>query len=228
VDNVWQLTRVVPGPDRAGALRLPRQTDRLPELRFLPEQSANQGRITVTKLCNTLAGAYWSNGGQQLRATSVVSTMMACPDRARMQLEHAVGQQLPKLVSHRVTSGARGQAPQLELLFSDGSRWELRGSPTDEARLGPAERVFLEVAAETVPCQDASAPGGRCLKVRTLSYDEAGRKRVVSDWQAYRGQIQGFTHEPGMRQVLRINRHQRAGAGPVDVLDMIVETERVR
>lgn len=225
VGNVWQLTRVVPGPDRAGVLRLPRQSDRLPELRFLSEQSVNQGRIVVSKLCNTLSSAYWSNGEQQLRATNVVSTMMACPDRALMQLEHALGQQLPKLVSQRLTPGAGGQAARLDLLFSDGSRWELRGTPTDEARFGPAERVFLEVAPETVPCKDKAVGHADCLKVRTLSYDESGRKRVVSDWQTYRGEIKGFKLEPGMRQVLRINRHL---GGRVDVLDMIVETERVR
>lgn len=230
--NVWQLQRVTPGADRTGALRLPGPSARRPELRFVPEARPHQGRLVVSQLCNTLQGGYWVNG-HQLRATQVSATLMACADRARMQLERGVAEQLPKMTGYQVT-GERSPQPQLELRFSDGSRWQLAGTLTDEARHGgPGERVFLEVAPEQVSCNHPLMRDARCLRVRPLRYDEAGRKQVVGDWQVYSGQIEGYRHERGLRQVLRLKRYpvaRPAADAPshVDVLDLIVETERVR
>ena len=228
--NQWRLDRVEPGRNKASSIRLPRDSARLPQLRFVPEQSANQGRLVVTGLCNTLSGAYWVNGSQ-LRATNFISTMMACADRDRMKLEKGMASQLTQLTSYRVTQGRN--AAELELQFTDGSRWQLSGKQTDEARYGQAERVFLEVAPNTVPCNHPLMRNAKCLKVRTLVYDEAGRKRVTSDWQVYSGQIEGYQHQAGMRNVLRLKRYHRNNppadaSSLVDVLDLVVESERVR
>ena len=226
----WRLDRVAPGRNKAGAIRLPRDSARLPQLRFVPEQSANQGRLVVTGLCNTLSGAYWVNASQ-LRTTNFISTMMACADRDRMKLEKSVGGQLTQLTSYRVTQGRN--AADLELQFKDGSRWQLSGTQTDEARHGQAERVFIEVAPNTVPCNHPLMRNAKCLKVRPLVYDEAGRKRVTGDWEVYSGQIEGYQHQAGMRNVLRLKRYHRNNppadaSSVVDVLDLVVESERVR
>ena len=226
----WRLDRVAPGRNKAGAIRLPRDSARLPQLRFVPEQSANQGRLVVTGLCNTLSGAYWVNASQ-LRTTNFISTMMACADRDRMKQEKSVGGQLTQLTSYRVTQG-RNDA-DLELQFKDGSRWQLSGTQTDEARHGQAERVFIEVAPNTVPCNHPLMRNAQCLRVREVRYGSNGVKTSVGDWQVFSSKIDGYTHEQGLRNVLRVKRYTLQNP-PADAsryaytLDMTVETERVK
>ena len=51
-------------------------------------------------------------------------------------------------------------------------------------------------------------------------------------WRNFHGSIEGFSHTPGVRNVLRIDRYQRKQA-PADasryvyVLDLVVESETV-
>ncbi|MPN61737.1 hypothetical protein SDC9_209479 [bioreactor metagenome] len=126
---------------------------------------------------------------------------------------------------------------RLNLYFADGLRWELIGSPTPATRYGPAgERMFLEVAPEKVDCNNPLMPKAKCLRVRELSFDNKGIKRVTGDWRVMQGAIEGYNYEPGIRNVLRVNRYALAknAAQPADapthayVLDMIVESERMR
>lgn len=232
--NTWQLQRVQSGPRRAGQLNaLPKQQAQRPVLRFWPD-APNQGRLSVTGLCNTMNGGYQIEGDKRIRMGQLMSTNMACANDQRMRLEREVGQQLPKLSSYTIRDKRQGKrAPELELQFSDGSRWYLSGTPTNEALYGEAQQIFLEVAPETTSCNHPLMPKANCLRVRELAYDEAGRKRIVSDWQAYQGRIQGFTHEAGYRKVLRIQRYKNPNppadaSSLIDVLDMVVETELVR
>ena len=75
-----------------------------------------------------------------------------------------------------------------------------------------------------------------CLRVRDLRYDAGGRQQVVGDWRILQGGIEGYRHEAGIRNVLRVQRYSLARNGqlPADapghalVLDMVVESERVR
>ena len=62
--------------------------------------------------------------------------------------------------------------------------------------------------------------------------DVQGVKQGVGEWQLFYGDIQGYTHTPGVSTVLRIDRYQRQQA-PADaslylyVLDMVVESQTV-
>ena len=118
------------------------------------------------------------------------------------------------------------------LHFADGSRWELAGSPTPATRYGSAgERIFLEVAPERVACNHPLMPNAQCLRVR---YADNGVKQGVGEWRILQGEIDGYQHERGIRNVLRVQRYPLAQSGqlPADapshayVLDMVVESER--
>ena len=73
----------------------------------------------------------------------------------------------------------------------------------------------------------------QCLKVRSVQYDSRGLKTEVGPWQLFYTEIEGYRHEPGVRNVLRVQRYERKQV-PADasryvyVLDMVVESEIVK
>lgn len=191
-------------------------------------------RVSVSGLCNKL-GASYAITGTQMRINQVVGTMRLCPDESLMQYEQAVGQRLPEVSAWRVkTHPGADQQPSLTLGFNDGSQWILQGKPTHETLYGSsADIVFLEVAAQTVPCSHPLTPNKQCLNVRTVDYDASGLKQGQGQWQAFYDDIEGYRHEPGVRNVLRLKRYTRRNV-PADasryayVLDLTVESENTR
>ena len=65
-------------------------------------------------------------------------------------------------------------------------------------------------------------------------FDENGlRVGEPGEWQNFYDEIEGFTHQPGTRNVLRVNRYTVAnppadGSSQAFVLDMVVESELVK
>lgn len=195
----------------------------------------DQNQVSVGRLCNAMAASYRVEGNA-LQIGPVRGTLMACPDSAAMALEQQVGQRLPQASQWRIatpTAATQG-APVLTLVFADGGQWVLDGAPTNATRYGSAgERIFLEVGPERVSCNHPLMPQYQCLKVRSLEYDDRGIKTRVGEWQNWYGEIQGYTHQPGVRDVLRIQRYPvknppADASAFVDVLDMTVESEIVR
>lgn len=192
-------------------------------------------RVAVQNLCNVVGAGYTLNG-DRVQVSHPMSTKRACADRELMQLEQQVATQLPQAQRYELRGG--GAAPaQLVLHFTDGSRWELAGAPTPATRYGAAgEQVFLEVAPERVACHHPLMPNAQCLRVRDLRYGDNGVKQSVGEWRFFYGEIEGYQHERGIRNVLRLQRYSLAKNGqlPADapshayVLDMVVESERVR
>ena len=188
--------------------------------------------LSVQNLCNRV-GASYTLDGQRLTVNRPMSTLRACADRELMGLEHRVAAQLPQAQRYELRSGAA--APRLVLHFADGSRWELAGSPTPATRYGSAgERIFLEVAPERVACNNPLMHNSQCLRVRDVRYADNGVKQGVGEWRIFQGEIDGYQHERGIRNVLRVQRYPLAQSGqlPADapshahVLDMVVESER--
>ena len=110
----------------------------------------------------------------------------------------------------------------------------LNGQPTLESLYGAPTRIFLEVAPQTVPCQPGAGAPTQCLQVRERRFDKQGlRIEPPGEWRAFYGRIDGYTHTPGVRNVLRVNRYQRKQV-PADasrylyVLDLVVESEIVK
>lgn len=205
----------------------------------VPNQPALQldfghGRLAVSQLCNAMSASY-SIDGPKMEVSRAMGTLMACPDPALMALESRVGAHLPEIQRWAVQAPAQGSAaPQLTLIFSDGGRWLLDGTPTNETRYGGAgEQMFMEIAPDRVACSHPLMRDFKCLRVRTLSYNVQGLKQSMGPWENFYGEIQGYSHEAGVRNVLRLKRYTRPNP-PADaskfvyILDMTVETERRR
>ncbi|HPB95391.1 MAG TPA: META and DUF4377 domain-containing protein, partial [Polyangiaceae bacterium] len=219
-DYEWSLVAAVDGQGKATtAWVVPNQ----PALSLHFEDQ----RVTVGNLCNIVSADY-SVEGNRLKIGHPVSTKKACDDEALMDLEQRVGQQLPTAQGIELRGG---EPPRLTIRWTDGSQWELSGSPTAQKRFGSApERVFFEVAAEPVPCAQAAQPS--CMNVREIRYDDNGIKQSEGPWQTFSGNIEGFSFKPGVRNVLRLHRFTLPNS-PANtpayayVLDMVVETEMV-
>lgn len=186
-------------------------------------------RLHVQGGCNGLRGAFEIDADGMLEVTGRMSTLMAC-EAPLMEADATLSTLMAEPLE---TVLIRGAQPTLVLLASTGDALVLRGELTHEARFGAPTRVFLEVAAQTVPCEAGARGDGQCLQVRERRFDEQGLLvGEPSEWQVFTAEIEGFQHEPGIRNVLRIDRFQpepRPGlpAGPIHVLDMVVQSEIV-
>ena len=202
--------------------------------------SFKDGRMAVHNLCN-IASAGYELDGTQMRLSRPMATLRACAEPGLMALESRVLSLLPTVqtaqaITRPASQGApaAADAPQLLLRFADGSDWDLVGHPTPETRYGSAgERLFLEVAPLKVACNHPLMPNATCLRVRDVRYGENGVKTGEGEWRVFHGNIEGYEHREGTRNILRVNRYSLARNGqlPADapshayVLDMVVESE---
>ena len=189
------------------------------------------GRIRIANACNGMSGDLRIDG-DTLRIGPLVSTKMACADPAVMALDAEVAKRLEGGIAFRLLES---DPPQLLLDVTNGDTLRFVGMAAPDIRFGnPGTIVFMEVAAHTKPCQHPMMPSPRqCLEVRELHYDADGlRSGTPGEWQLFHDTIEGYTHEDGVRNVLRIQRFPIANP-PMDapatgyVLDMVVESETV-
>lgn len=176
------------------------------------------GRLSVRNACNGMGGSYRIESGQ-LMVGPMMHTMMACADPALNRLDGLIGQ---RLASHpAIAVSERAGAPQLQLRTTSGDTLAFTGVPTPETRYGgPGVTEFLEVAAHTVPCQQRQP----CLNVRTVHYDAKGlRTGTPGAWHALPA-IEGYTHQDGVHNIVRVKRYAAGKAPAAYVLDMVVET----
>ena len=217
--NHWKLAEAHDAQGRAlDALLV--HADRPVQLDFA------DGRVAVGNTCNRMGGGY-AFDGDQLKFDRFASTMMACVDPQLMALDQEVGKRLEGTLAV-----AMPDATTLQLTTTAGDVLVFKGEPTAETRYGgPGERVFLEVAADTRPCSHPMIADKQCLQVRELQYDDKGLKvGEPGEFQNFYADIEGYTHQPGMRNVLRVNRFKIAnppadGSSLAYVLDMVVESE---
>lgn len=187
------------------------------------------GRLGVANACNRIGGAYRIEGGR-LVAGRLVQTLMACADPALANLDAAIGRRLEARPRIELRTDAE---PRLRLSTDDGDTLDFTGAPTAATRYGgPGETVFLEVDAQTQPCTHPLMRNRRCLRVRERHYDADGlASGTPGEWHLLPQDIEGYTHEDGMRDVLRVKRYE-VGHPPADapaqvyVLDMVVESGR--
>jgi len=189
-------------------------------------------QLSVRNACNAIGGGY-RIVDDHLVTTSLRQTLMACTDATLMQREttiKAVLQGRPTLIV-----STTGTTPLLTLAAASGRTLTFAGQPTAETRYGGAgETLFLEVAPQTVPCRHPLMPDKTCLQVRERHYDANGlRAGEPGPWQPLQQDIEGYVHEPGVRNVLRVKRYPLKRP-PADapssayVLDMVVESEIVK
>ena len=184
------------------------------------------GRVAISNTCNRMNGGYAIEGGA-LKFDRLAATLMACADPKLAALDQEVGKRLEGTLQAQMAD-----ANTLQLTTAAGDVLRFQGEPTAETRYGgPGERVFLEVAAQTKPCSHPLIPDKQCLQVREIKYDEQGLKvGTPGAFENFYADIEGYVHEPGVRNVLRVKRYAIANP-PADapnqayVLDMVVESE---
>jgi heat shock protein HslJ len=221
----WQLTDAVTarGGQRIEAL-FP-SADKPLQLDFA------DARLSASGGCNGMSGAYTIEKGK-LNVGTLTQTQMACEPKL-MQADQAVSAALSATPDISIENGS---TPTLTLRTTerDGQVLTFAGKPTAQTRYGGAgETVFLEVAAETKPCNHPLIPDKRCLQVRELQYDTQGLKTATGEWRNFYEGIEGYSHEAGIRNVLRTKRFTRNpvpadASSVVYVLDMVVESEVVQ
>jgi heat shock protein HslJ len=186
-------------------------------------------RLLVEGGCNSLRGGYQLGADGLLTLGQVASTQMAC-DPPLMAADDALSGLLAAPVELVLVPGPE---PTLVMLAASGGTLLLTGQLTPEARYGPATTVFLEVGPQRLACDNSPSGDGLCLQVREIAFDEQGlRVGTPGEFQAFPGTIEGYTHQAGTRNVLRVKRFQPAGAqgdpnAAVFVLDLMVESATV-
>lgn len=182
------------------------------------------GSLSISQLCNAKAAPYRIEQGRLLLGP-MLSTMMACVQPELDALDQAVVRRLSGKPT--ISLDREGAMPQLKLVTSSGDVLLFTGQPTAQTRYGgPGATVFLEVAPQEVPCDTPASRSATCLNVRERHYDSHGLKAgEPGAWHALGQTIEGYTHAPGVRNVLRVKRYASGtAAGDVYVLDMVVES----
>jgi heat shock protein HslJ len=217
----WTLQSAIDAAGQpTGALTLPGQAF---VMRF------DGARISVQGGCNQMNGGWRISPQGQLMVGRLAATMKAC-DAPLMQADSALSTPLAQQLDMQLQAGA---TPTLRLVSPSRETLTLVGQPTPESLYGKATRIFLEVAAQTAPCQPGAGAPTQCLRVRERRFDKQGlRIDPPGPWRKYE-RIDGYTHTPGVRNVLRINRYTRTqvpadASAYVYVLDMVVESELVK
>jgi len=186
-------------------------------------------RIGVQGGCNQLSGSWRLDPGNQLKVGPLASTMKGC-EAPLMAADQAMSVVLAQPLQASIEPG---QPPTLRLLSPERQTLSFLGQRTPQSLYGAPTRIFLEVAPQRVACTPTPMPPTSCLQVRERQFDDQGlRVGEPGPWQTFYGEIEGYTHQPGVSSVLRINRYKRSqpptdASAYVYVLDLVVESRIV-
>lgn len=193
-------------------------------LRFL------DGEVLISGLCNFVSGSAVIRD-HNITFGRMRSTMKACSDQALMAHENAFPKWLQNV--ERWALEHHPQSPTLTLSQASGKTITLRGEPTLEKRFGSSgEMLFLEIQPSKVTCHHPLIENFQCLKVRRITYNEAGIKSSAGDWENFYDTIEGYENRDNVRTVLRLKRYTR-NTPPADasryvyVHDLTVEQELI-
>lgn len=193
-----------------------------------------QTQVTVRNTCNVMSGAYTIED-ETITVGPMRSTMKRCVDEKMNQLDQEIGKRLTGKSSFSVNFSAESTAlPVLTLKLASGDQLVFSGQPTPETLYGSkGKTLFMEVSEVTRPCSHPLISEMQCLQIRQVYYDEKGIKTGNSGaFKNLYQPIEGYTHTPGVRNILRIKQYPilrpPADAPAVAyVLDMVVESETV-
>lgn len=167
---------------------------------------ANDGRLSISTSCNTLAGSWKASAGL-LETGQMASTMIGCPDNA-MQQERMAGKLFDQAKLPLVLNLNNVNAPTLTLTSATGQRHVFTGKMTPETKYGTqAETIFLEVSPETKACTGVAPQ--TCLQVKEIKYNDQGLKTYQdANWSLFYSQIEGYKHDPKLHQIIRVKRYE--------------------
>lgn len=219
----WRLESAIDGSDR------PIEALALPDARGFRFDFPASG-VVIAGGCNTMRGSIEVAGAGTISVGRLASTMKAC-ETGLMRADAALAALVAGPLGAAIDSRAE---PRLRLTTAANDRLVLVGQPTHETRYGPATVMFLEVAAQGVPCSAPPMRGATCLRVRDRFFDAKGLPAgAPGEWRLLHGEIEGYAHREGERNVIRVKRYHRHPA-PADasafvyVLDLVVESEVVK
>ncbi len=187
------------------------------------------GRIAVGNACNQISAIVRVHD-DRVRVGQLISTKMACVEAPIMALDGEIARRLEGEATIRFESG---DAPRMIWTAANGDVLRFVGTPTPETRYGgPGQTLYFEVASRTERCHPPLSPDlVNCLKLREVRYGDDGLPvGEPGPWQLSSFAIEGYRHEPGVRNVLRVRRFQIPGA-PADapqvahVLESVIESE---
>ena len=188
------------------------------------------GRVSLLNGCNQM-GASVTAKGAMLAVGDIASTMMACADDRLMRFDAAAAKALRGPLAWHLQETA---PPSLILTNAGGDVLSFIGEATAATRYGgPGVTEFLEVAAHTQPCPHPLIREKQCLQVREVEFDAQGiRTGTPGEFHHFYDSIEGYEHQPGVRNVLRVQRYKIPNP-PADasntawVLDTVIESEVV-
>lgn len=169
-------------------------------------------------------GGGYTVAGSTLTVSPMASTMMACADQTLMALDQAVGSRLEGTLKIEQLDAAT-----LKLSTAAGDVLTLRGEPTSKpataARVQPCSGSRCADQAVLAPADPRQA---MLARVREVHYDDKGLEQGQRGaFENFYDGIEGYTHEAGVRNVLRVKRYAVKNP-PADassqayVLDMVV------
>lgn len=187
------------------------------------------GRIAVANACNQISAIVRIHE-DRVRVGQLVSTKMACVEAPIMALDAEIAR---RLEGEANIAFEAGDAPRMRWTAANGDVLRFVGTPTPETRYGgPGQTMYLEVASRTERCHPPLSPDlVNCLKLREVQYGDDGLPTgEPGPWQLSSLAIDGYRHEPGVRNVLRVRRFDIPNA-PADTsqvayaLDSVIESE---
>ncbi|GAA5532171.1 META and DUF4377 domain-containing protein [Deinococcus aluminii] len=152
--------------------------------------SLGEGRIGGSDGCNSFGGSYRLEGKRLILTGPLVTTLAACPDQT-------VDVDFPGVLRAQPTLNV---TPDGLTLTANGTTLTF----TREVTPGQGRVQTWTVAAQRVPCTGVAPMS--CLRIQ----------RDGGPWELFYGQIEGFTFQPGVTQVIRVREEDRPAPVPAD------------
>lgn len=166
---------------------------------------SNDGHLAISTSCNSLSTS-WKVEGSNILTGRSAGTMMGCAKEASEQEKLASNlfdnRSIPFILNMENT-----EQPTLTLHDATGKRYIFTGTMTPETKYqGEGEILFFEINPQKKKCEGVATQS--CLQVKEIRYNTSGVKTYTdAKWNLFYGNIEGFTHNPKERQVIRVKRY---------------------
>lgn len=167
----------------------------------------SHGYFNLLNLCNAVSSRYRLLGNQLIIGDGQ-QTLIGCMGAVAEQEALAT-----RALAGTATLGLAGDGA-LILRNASGAKLTFTPEPTPETRYGsPGEVLYLDIAPRMGPCPPPASKDTRCLQVRQVQDDDYGiQPGAPGAYVPFQGAIEGFSHQPGMRSVLRVKRFRIPGS----------------
>ena len=188
-------------------------------------------RISIATGCNNMFGSSKVENAVLVTGNLASTNMMCSPEL--MKQEGFAGSLFQNGKTAFVLDTANVENPTLTLVSATAGKVVFTGKMTPETKYqSQGETIFLEVSPETKKCTGVAPQ--TCLQVREIKYADNGvRTQVDKDWTLFYDKIEGFTHSPDERQVIRVKRFELKNPAADQskyayVFDMAIERESIK